>query len=233
VTDERRRPPTPTLADLRAALLDGLPRAGSELSFDLSEREVGEEDRIDLTRTRRSRSVETPRTTPPSAKLPDCIVVTRAACEEVLQGELDHVPLATPLEELFPARGAPSSNGAPMRSARGRAATHQLREAPGHPTTEGRIASGFGPLSPVRMHKHCGAPIGRGPSPSIGLLLSHRGSSTPPPSRCPRIQSIGLERSEILRRRCRRRTSSSCCARSKRGIGETGSRCRPRGAPRR
>jgi hypothetical protein len=95
VTDERRRPPPPpTLADLRAALLDDLPPAGSELSFDLSEREVGEEDRIDLTPTRRSRSVETPRTTPPSAELLDCIVVTRAACGQVLRGELDVVPLA-------------------------------------------------------------------------------------------------------------------------------------------
>jgi hypothetical protein len=74
-------PITPTLGDLRRALRDDPPPEGAELSFDLWERDYREPF--------------------PGQRLPDQLVVSRAACERVLRGEFDSVPDSTPLEELF------------------------------------------------------------------------------------------------------------------------------------
>ena len=79
-------PITPTLANLRAALLDGMPPKGEELIFDLWEDE----------------EFDSPEETySPDRRLPDCILVTQEGCERVLSGEFDHLPNSTPIQELF------------------------------------------------------------------------------------------------------------------------------------
>jgi hypothetical protein len=70
------QPRPPTLGELKARLLDGIPPAGVELSFDLGYRSSG-------------------------GDLNDALVVTNALCRRALDGEFDALPLDTPIEELW------------------------------------------------------------------------------------------------------------------------------------
>lgn len=85
-----RRLLNPTLADLRARLLDGMPEPGAELCFDLWEYEGDEndlfwDDELDCL----------------GRPLPDCFLVTQEGCRQVLRGDFDHLPDSIPLQELF------------------------------------------------------------------------------------------------------------------------------------
>jgi hypothetical protein len=74
----------PTLGDLRAELLDGIPSAGVELMFYFWG-DLGPEDEDYYA----------------PGRLPDCILVKQEAMQRVLRGDFDHLPNSTPLVEFL------------------------------------------------------------------------------------------------------------------------------------